>query len=108
MSFELSVDEGKFLIELARNAVKEYLKTRKHILTPENTPKKMIEECGVFVTISKLVHGEKQLRGLGAIADIPISQGRVILFGFPPHFRNQARGTFKILFNAIYYCASGV
>ena len=63
MSFELSVDEGKFLIELARNAVKEYLKTRKHILTPENTPKKILEECGVFVTISKLVHGEKQLRG---------------------------------------------
>lgn len=63
MSFELSIDEGKFLIELARNAVKEYLKTRKHILPPENTPKKMLKECGVFVTISKLVHGEKQLRG---------------------------------------------
>ncbi len=63
MSFELSIDEGKFLIELARNAVKEYLKTRKHILIPENTPKKMLEECGVFVTINKLFHGEKQLRG---------------------------------------------
>ena len=63
MSFELSVDEGKFLIELARNAVKEHLKTRKHILIPKNTPKKMLEECGVFVTINKLFHGEKQLRG---------------------------------------------
>jgi len=57
------MDEGKFLIELARNAVKEYLKTRKHITIPENTPKKMLKECGVFVTINKLVHGEKQLRG---------------------------------------------
>jgi len=57
------MDEGKFLIELARNAVKEYLKTRRHITTPENTHKKMLEECGVFVTINKLVHGEKQLRG---------------------------------------------
>jgi len=63
LSFELSIDEGKFLIELARNAVKEYLKTRKHITIPENTPKKMLKECGVFVTINKLVHGEKQLRG---------------------------------------------
>ena len=63
MSFELNSDEGKFLVELARNAVKEYLKTRKHILPPENTPRKMFKECGVFVTINKLAHGDKQLRG---------------------------------------------
>ena len=63
MSFELNKDEGKFLVELARNAVKEYLKTRKHILPPENTPRKMFKECGVFVTINKLAHGDKQLRG---------------------------------------------
>ena len=63
MSFELNSDEGKFLVELARNAVKEYLKTRKHILPPENTNRKMFKECGVFVTINKLAHGEKQLRG---------------------------------------------
>ena len=63
MSFELNSDEGKFLVELARNAVKEYLKTGNHIPPPENTPKKMLKECGVFVTINKLAHGEKQLRG---------------------------------------------
>jgi len=63
LSFELSIDEGKFLIELARNAVKECLKTRWHITIPDSTPKKMLEECGVFVTINKLGHGEKQLRG---------------------------------------------
>ena len=63
MSFELNSDEGKFLVELARNSVKEYLKTGKHIPPPENTPKKMLKECGVFVTINKLAHGEKQLRG---------------------------------------------
>jgi uncharacterized protein (TIGR00296 family) len=63
LSFELNSDEGKFLVELARNAVKEYLKTGNHIPPPENTPKKMLKECGVFVTINKLAHGEKQLRG---------------------------------------------
>jgi uncharacterized protein (TIGR00296 family) len=63
LSFELNSDEGKFLVELARNAVKEYLKARKPIAPPENTPKKMLKECGVFVTINKLAHGEKQLRG---------------------------------------------
>lgn len=63
LSFELSDNEGKFLIELARNAVKEYLQTKAQIPTPGGTPKKLFEPCGVFVTINKLVNGEKQLRG---------------------------------------------
>ncbi len=63
MSFELSLDEGKFLVELARNAVATYLKTQKQIVPPENTPKKLFEHCGVFVTINKLERGETQLRG---------------------------------------------
>jgi uncharacterized protein (TIGR00296 family) len=63
LSFELSIDEGKFLIELARNTVKEYLKTGKQLTPPENTPKKLFEKCGVFVTINKFKNGEKQLRG---------------------------------------------
>jgi uncharacterized protein (TIGR00296 family) len=63
LSFELNDEEGKFLVELARNAAKEYLKTRKHTMPPENTPKKMFEKCGVFVTINKLKNGEQELRG---------------------------------------------
>jgi uncharacterized protein (TIGR00296 family) len=63
LPFELSLEEGKFLVELARNAVKEYLKTGKHLALPENTPKKLFEHCGVFVTINKIKQGEKQLRG---------------------------------------------
>jgi uncharacterized protein (TIGR00296 family) len=63
LSFDLSLDEGKFLVELARSAVKEYLKTQRHVSPPENTPKKLFEHCGVFVTINKLEGGEPQLRG---------------------------------------------
>ena len=63
MSFELSIDEGKFLIELARNAVKQYLQTKTQLQPPENTSKKLFESCGVFVTINKIKNGEKQLRG---------------------------------------------
>jgi uncharacterized protein (TIGR00296 family) len=63
LSFELSDEEGKFLVELARNAVKEYLKCQKHIQPPPDTPKKFLECCGVFVTINKVEHGEQQLRG---------------------------------------------
>ncbi len=63
MPFTLSLDEGKFLVELARNAVKEYLATGKHLKAPQNTPKKLFEHCGVFVTINKVKNSEKQLRG---------------------------------------------
>ena len=63
LPFQLSLEEGNFLIELARNAVKEYLKTGKYVKAPENTPAKLYEQCGVFVTINKVKHGKKELRG---------------------------------------------
>ena len=61
--FELSMKEGEFLIRLARNTVKTYLETGKTVKPPENTPKKLFEQCGVFVTINSLKNGEKKLRG---------------------------------------------
>ena len=63
VSFQLSDDEGKFLINLARNTVKTYLETGKTIKPPKDTPKKLFEKCGVFVTISTLRRGKKDLRG---------------------------------------------
>ena len=63
LPFELSLQEGKFLIHLARNTVKTYLETGKTVKAPENTPKKLFEQCGVFVTINSLENGEKKLRG---------------------------------------------
>ena len=63
MAFDLSLQEGKFLIGLARHAIREYLETRKIIEPPENTPKKLFENCGVFVTINQLKSGNKKLRG---------------------------------------------
>jgi len=63
MPFELSQDEGVFLVQLARKAVVEYLKTRKHIKIPENTPEKLLKPCGVFATINTFENDEKELRG---------------------------------------------
>lgn len=63
LTFELTIDEGKFLIQLARNAVQTYLEKGKTVEAPENTPKKLFERCGVFVTINSLRSGEKNLRG---------------------------------------------
>jgi uncharacterized protein (TIGR00296 family) len=61
--FELSLEEGTFLVRLARNAVKSYLETGKPAEVPENTAAKLFEQCGVFVTINTLKNGEKHLRG---------------------------------------------
>jgi uncharacterized protein (TIGR00296 family) len=63
MPFELTQEEGKFLIQLARNTVKQYLENGKTIKPPKETPKKLFEHCGVFVTINSVKNGEKQLRG---------------------------------------------
>jgi uncharacterized protein len=63
MSFELTIEEGKFLISLARNTVKAYLETGEAPKPPKETSKKLFEHCGVFVTINSVRHGEKELRG---------------------------------------------
>ena len=63
MSFELNSEEGKFLVELARKAVEEYLKSKKRISVPENIHEKLLQPCGVFVTINSIKNGEKELRG---------------------------------------------
>jgi len=63
LSFELSLEDGKLLVRLARNAVEEYLKTRKRIRPPEGLPQKLMQPCGVFVTINSVQSGEKELRG---------------------------------------------
>lgn len=63
MSFQLSQQEGRFLVELARKAVEGYLKTRKCISVPEKVSEKLMQPCGVFVTINSVKNGEKELRG---------------------------------------------
>lgn len=63
MTFDLTQDEGSFLVTLARNTVKEYLRNGKTLEPPEETPEKLFEQCGVFVTISTLIDNEKALRG---------------------------------------------
>jgi len=63
LSFQLSQKEGETLVELARKAVEEYLESRKTIKTSENVSEKLLKQCGVFVTISSIERGEKELRG---------------------------------------------
>ena len=63
MSFELTNQEGKFLIQLARKTVGEYLENGKILKPPLETPEKLFVKCGIFVTINSVRFGEKKLRG---------------------------------------------
>jgi len=63
VSFQLTMEEGKLLVRLARKAVEEYLKTGKNMPTPANISPKLEEQCGVFVTLNSIRHGKKELRG---------------------------------------------
>lgn len=56
--------------------------------------------------LSGWINGEDLLVDKSAIVDVPYEKGRVILFGFPVLYRGQSHGTFRYLFNAIYYGAS--
>jgi hypothetical protein len=47
--------------------------------------------------------GQRYLENGVAVVDAPLGRGRVLLFGPDITFRAQSHGTFKFLFNAIYY-----
>lgn len=63
MAFKLTREEGEFLIKLARKTVEEYLKNNQIVNVPKDTPAKLMQRCGVFVTINSLKHSRKELRG---------------------------------------------
>lgn len=56
--------------------------------------------------LSGWINGEKYLFNKSAIVDVPYGKGKIILIGFPAQYRGQSHGTFRYLFNAIYYGAA--
>jgi len=63
MTFELTQEEGEYIMRLARRAAETYLRKGQIIKTPADTPPKLKERCGVFVTISTKQGKHHQLRG---------------------------------------------
>ena len=50
--------------------------------------------------------GPERVSDKAAAITISVGRGEAILIGFRPHFRAQARGTYKILFNSLYHSAA--
>jgi len=59
----LSLDEGVFLVKLARKSIVDFLETRRRPPIPNNATAKLEEKCGVFVTLNSVNRGVRSLRG---------------------------------------------
>jgi uncharacterized protein (TIGR00296 family) len=75
-----NLEQGAFLVKLARRAVEEFMKSRRIIKPPEDTPSRLLEDnYGVFTTIETVKeNGTTELRGC---------------IGFPRGNVNTARAT---------------
>jgi ribosomal protein S18 acetylase RimI-like enzyme len=47
--------------------------------------------------------GEKYLQGQAAAVDVKHGRGHVVLIGFRPQWRGQPFGTFKVVFNSLFF-----
>jgi uncharacterized protein (TIGR00296 family) len=63
MNFDVTVQEGEFLIQTARKAIDQYVRLGVKIKTPTNMPQKLLQKAGVFVTLNTLSDGSHHLRG---------------------------------------------
>jgi hypothetical protein len=79
--------------------------SRSSLAGPQGAP--AVRRVAWFATPSPLrsgwAWGQRYLDGGVAVADAPMGRGRVLLFGPEVVFRAQSHGTFKFLFNGIFY-----
>ena len=58
---------------------------------------------GTEVLDSGWAWGQQYLDGGTAVAEATVGEGKVVLLGPEVNFRDQPHGTYKLLFNGLYY-----
>ena len=72
-------------------------------MPPEPEIETVVKYADKDILMSGWAKGEySYLKNNGALMDVKMGEGHVILFGFRPQFRGQPRGTYKLIFNSIY------
>ena len=61
---------------------------------------------GENIVLSGWMHGEEHLKNKAAAVEVPLGKGKIILLGFRVQHRGQTVGTFKLLFNSLFYAAA--
>ncbi len=56
--------------------------------------------------VSGYLLGPEQIQGKAAALDANYGTGHIVIIGFRPQWRGQSHGTYKFLFNALYYNSS--
>ncbi len=93
-----TLEDGEYLVRLARRAIDVYLTSGRVISPPEDTPEKLKKKAGVFVTLETYPAGE--LRGCIGFPEpvYPLVEGTIKAAiaaavedpRFPPMLRNEA------------------
>lgn len=96
------MDENAILM-FSRSPVFELAQSdqKKETSVPKAT--KVASYPDVSPLMSGWILGEEKLFGKSALVEVDYGKGKIILFGFRPQNRAQTHGTFKLLFNALYY-----
>ena len=64
-----------------------------------------IEYPNYDLRLSGFLLGHEYIQGKGSIAMQKMGKGRVILFSMTPQFRAMTHGSYKLVFNAIFWAA---
>ncbi len=72
----------------------------------ERAPTVVAKYSGDRLLMSGYLRGEKYLQGKDSVVEVPLGGGKVILLGFGVQSKGQPHGTFKLLFNSLYYGAA--
>jgi hypothetical protein len=71
----------------------------------ENEPVVIAKYPKENLLLSGYLKGEKYLQDKISAIEVPFGKGKVILLGFGVQSRGQPHGTFKLLFNSLYFSA---
>ncbi len=83
----------------------EYLYQNKEAKLPESNVEVIVRYSDKDLLMSGWALGEENLANKAAMVRVPMGKGQIVMFAFRPQFRDQPRGSYKLIFNSIIQSA---